>query len=106
MSTDDFQGDKPHDDERTEETTECGCTEELACFEHYEPNVDHDGGLSRVPHTPMLGDRYVMDDTIVEVAIFTDGGRTVVFETVNGPLREYALPVGVVKTTDIVTYLR
>jgi len=54
----------------------------------------------------MLGDIYVIDDTTVEVATFTDDGETVVFETVNGPLREYALPVGVVKTTDVVTYLR
>jgi len=99
-----------------EEPADCGCTSGLSCFEHYEIAIDDggpeaesaisDGGLTRVPHTPDLGDLYVIGDNVYEVATFADGGSAVVFESVAPPTREVVMPLSTARTTDAARYVQ
>jgi hypothetical protein len=114
MSNDDIQGYKPHDDS-TDERTDCGCTEELACFEHYTPTADNaecDGDGEAVTALCDGGDtvEISLGDTVhiegvpptVEVAMFTHGGDSVVLETVDADeIREYIIPKAVIENGHI-----
>ena len=64
-----------------------------------------DGGSTRIPHTPQLGDIYAIDGTAYEVATFDDGDTKVIFESVAPPTAEVIMPVGAVRTTDAATYV-
>jgi len=108
------RGDKPHD-ERTddEQPDSCGCTSGLECFRHYEvsesdddPTAHTDGGLTRIPHSPELGDLYVIDGVAHEVATFADGGSTVVFGPIARPTSEVIMPLNTVQESDAVRYVQ
>jgi len=106
------RGDKPHDDERTDDDQpdSCGCTSELECFRHFEsdddPTAHTDGSLTRVSHSPELGDLYVISGSTYEVATFSDGGSTVVFEPIARPISEVVMPLNTVRTSDAVRYVQ
>ena len=111
MSNDVFQAEKATDDS-TDERTDCGCTEELACFEHYEPNAECDGDREAVTALTdggdadeiSLGDTFYLEGVLptVEVAMFTHGGDSVVLETVGSDgIREYIIPKAVIENGHI-----
>jgi len=119
MRNDNPRGHNPNDDDGStdvEQPAECGCTSSLSCFEHYRnadadddtdaENAVPDGGLSRIPHTPNLGDLYVIGGTAYEVACFADKGSTVVFEPIAQSTSEVIMPVNTVRTTDAASYVR
>ena len=117
MSNDNLRGDKPHDDESTDdEEPDCSeCSPSLNCFEHYEitesdgdtdaENAVADGGLTRIPHIPNLGDTYVIDGSAYEVATFADGGSTVVFEPMTQSTSEIIMPLNTVRDSDAARYV-
>jgi len=114
MSNDVFQAEKATDDS-TDERTDCGCTEELACFEHYTPTADNaecDGDREAVTALTdggdadeiSLGDTFYLEGVLptVEVAMFTHGGDSVVLETVDtDEIREYIVPVVAIRDSHI-----
>jgi hypothetical protein len=115
MPNENRRGDNPHDgstdDERTDDS--CGCGNGLECFEHYEirerndsPTAHTDGGLSRIPHTPALGDVYVIDNSAYEVACFADSGSTVVFEPIARPTSEVVMPLDTVRESEAASYIK
>jgi len=118
MSNDNPRGDNPHVDESTDvEEPDCSeCSPALSCFEHYEITESDgvfrvsiavaDGGLSRIPHSPELGDTYIIADDVYDVACFVDEGSTVIFEPIGRPTSEVVMPVNTVRESDAARYVQ
>ena len=111
MSNDDIKGYKPHDDSTDDETNDCGCSEELACFDHYEiAECDGDREAASALCDGGDTDQISLGDTVylegvlptVEVAMFTHGGDSGVLETVDADeIREYIIPKAVIEESNV-----
>jgi len=110
MSNDNLRGDKPHDDESTDDDQpDCSeCSPALSCFEHYEvsesdvaPTAHTDGGET---DGVAVGKTYDLAGArcTVEVATLSHDGHTAVLETVGADeLREYVVPVTLIEETEV-----
>ena len=113
MSNDNPRAKKASDGRNdVEEPDSCGCTPGLSCYRHFESDGDteaenavSDGGLTRIPHNPNLGDLYVIDGSAYEVTTFDDCGSAVVFEPIARPTSEVVMPLNTVRESDAARYV-
>ncbi|PSQ42686.1 hypothetical protein BRD07_03180 [Halobacteriales archaeon QS_9_68_42] len=114
MTTNDPTAHKHHDDECTDdEATDCGCSEELACYVHFEPSADREGaGGPPIALTDggdtddgiSLGDTFHLVGVapVCEVAMFTHSDDAVVLETMGtSRVRSYIIPKAALENSNI-----
>jgi len=113
MATEKPEAQKATDDCTDDETTDCGCSAELACYVHFEPSADRDGDRraasadrdgGETDDGICLGDTYQLVGVapVCEVAMFTHNDDAVVFETMGtNRVRSFTIPKFAIKNSDI-----